>query len=632
MDLPDGHKNFKGADERPEDASSISAVSEAQAAPAGPFDYGAELPAVDAALKQHAIEYRAERDRTRALKNGNGAHGGTHVDQEIDRLARLAPYAYDLVRDHHAADLGIRIGTLDRMVSKCRKNLGLDDDKISPPFRAVEPSPHPVAGDGLLHQIVRRLKWHVIFSDEAANAVALWIAFAWTHDAATHSPMSLVTSAERDSGKTTLLGLLNLTSPRGLMVADASPAVLFRMVEKWHPTLVVDEADDQFKENPQLRAVINSGWTRGAGIPRCHPDTHEPEIFSTFGPKAIGMKGRSIPDTTLSRAIVIEMIRKKPGEFAADFEHIDDSELDALRRQLARWSEDNVKTLCGARPDMPEGFHNRLAANWRPLLAIADLAGGEWPRLAREAAVALAPKDTSSIGTTLLQDIKAIFAEKDTDRLPSAEITAALHAFEDRPWAEWGRAGKPISANQLARILKPFVIVSGTIRTEHGTAKGYHLHQFGDAFERYLGPVGGSETSQRHNPCGTGTSPTFQNVTPIPDVTVQKCEKPLRHNDCDVVTFQNGGKGLERESGPEGHVSDVSFYDIHRNPEDRRPPATEAARCEHCHQPGANTDPLVEVFDGQADAQLHRRCMGAWLTDSGHNDGLDIPPFLRRSV
>ena len=83
-----------------------------------------------------------------------------------------------------------------------------------------------MAGDGLLHKIVHRLKQHVIFSDEAANAVALWIAFAWTHDAATHSPMLLVTSAERDSGKTTLLGLVNLLSPRGILVVYPTPAVL----------------------------------------------------------------------------------------------------------------------------------------------------------------------------------------------------------------------------------------------------------------------------------------------------------------------------------------------------------------------------------------------------------------------
>ena len=428
-----------------------------------------------------------------------------------------------------------------------------------------------MAGDGLLHKIVHRLKQHVIFSDEAANAVALWIAFAWTHDAATHSPMLLVTSAERDSGKTTLLGLVNLLSPRGILVVYPTPAVLYRMVDKWKPTLIVDEADDQFRENSELRAVVNSGWTRGAGVPRCNPDTNEPEIFPTFGPKAIGMKGHSIPDTTLSRSIVVEMFRKKRGEFAADFEHLDDAELNAMRQQLARWAEDNFKALRGAQPTMSKDFYNRLRSNWRPLLAIADLVGGKWPTLARNAAVALAPKGTSSIGTTLLEDIQAIFAEKRTDRLASAEIAEALHAIEGRPWSEWGRSGKPISSNQVARLLKEFVIVSGTIRTEHGTPKGYYLHQFADAFERYLDPPRVSETPQRHNACGTGTSEPFQNATPNPNVADEKCEKPLRHSDCGVVAVQKGGNGrLEgvngQGDGAEQPIDDLKIPEFLRRP------------------------------------------------------------------
>jgi putative DNA primase/helicase len=368
----------------------------------------------------------------------------------IAELAGLSPLDYDRRRKEAAEELDVRVGALDDEVAKQRKKLGLDEDQAQPPFPSVEPASEPAAIDGLLHRIADRLKQHVVFPDEAASATALWLAFAWTHDAATHSPMLLVTSAERDSGKTTLLGLVNLLAPRGLMVIDPSPAVLYRLVEKWKPTLVVDEADDQFKENPPLRAVVNSGWTRGAGVPRCDPDTNEPEIFPTFGPKAIGMKGRSIPDTTMSRSITIEMVRKKPGERVADFEHLDDAGLKALRQQLARWAADSTDTLRGARPEMPEGFQNRLAANWRPLLAIADRAGGDWPRLGREAAAALAPKDSSSVSVTLLEDIKATFADKKIDRLWSTPIAEALHTLEGRPWMEWG-----VSKNRSVQTKSP---------------------------------------------------------------------------------------------------------------------------------------------------------------------------------
>ena len=506
----------------------------------------------------------------------------------IQELAGLGTLDYDRRRKDAAEQLGVGVGALDKAVMKQRKKLGLDEDQSPPPFPPVEPSPDPAAINDLLRRLAARLRQHVIFPDEAANAVALWVAFAWTHDAATHSPMLLVTSAERDSGKTTLLGLVNLLSPRGLMVVDPSPAVLYRLVEKWKPTLVVDEADDQFKENPPLRAVVNSGWTRGAGVPRCDPDTNEPEIFSTFGPKAIGMKGRSIPDTTASRSITIEMVRKKPGERAADFEHLDDAGLKAMRRELARWAADNVGSLAGARPKMPDGFQNRLAANWRPLLAIADRAGCDWPRLAREAAVMLAPRDNASVSIALLEDIQQTFADKKTTPLASSAIAAALHDIEGRPWAEWDRAGKPISANQIARLLKPFGVAPEGVRIGDRTPRGYHLHQFADAFERYLGPQGGSEPQHRNKVDGIRTSGTFQSATPDPDVAVQKCEKSNNDGICCGVAVENPPEPKESE----GNGSADLFPRV----------------CEHCGKPETAEDPAHKYAAGGDRRLLHLRC------------------------
>src|SRR5262249_25659741 len=141
-------------------------------------------------------------------------------------------------------------------------------------------------------------------------------------------------------------------------------------------TVIVDEADTAFVENEALRAVVNSGWTRGSGVLRCIGDANTPHLFPTFCPKAIGMKGRKLPDTTLSRCIIVEMKRKKPLDRAEHFEHVDDADLGELRRQCMRWSMDNAGMLRGVTSQMPAGFDNRLGDNWRLMFAIADLAGG----------------------------------------------------------------------------------------------------------------------------------------------------------------------------------------------------------------------------------------------------------------
>jgi len=122
------------------------------------------------------------------------------------------------------------------------------------------------------------------------------------------------------------------------------------------------------------------------------------------------------------------------------------------------------------------------------LLAIADTAGGAWPARARRAVQytgVAAAGDEQSIRVTLLSDIRATFRERRQDRLSSAELVESLVAIEGRQWAEW-KAGKPITANGLARLLAPFGIKPGTIRTGNLTPKGYQLAQFEDAFVRYL--------------------------------------------------------------------------------------------------------------------------------------------------
>jgi hypothetical protein len=93
----------------------------------------------------------------------------------------------------------------------------------------------------------------------------------------------------------------------------------------------------------------------------------------------------------------------------------------------------------------------------------------------------------SSARIQLLADIRAGFAAKNTDRLSSETLVEHLVSLEDRPWPEWGKARKPISKVQIARMLKPLSISPGTIRLADGsTPKGYHKTAFEDAFARYL--------------------------------------------------------------------------------------------------------------------------------------------------
>jgi putative DNA primase/helicase len=223
-------------------------------------------------------------------------------------------------------------------------------------------------------------------------------------------------------------------------------------------------------------------------VPRCIGDEKTPHAFPTFCPKALGMKGRKLPDTTSSRCIQIELKRKHADEKVEHFRAIDDAGLEELRGQAMRWAADNAEILKGVEPIMPEGFDNRLGDNYRLLLAIADLAGGEWPAKARKAAQVLSNgADVASTGVRLLSDIKVAFDEYQVDILSSAALVVKLTAEPDSLWAEW-RSGKPITQAQLARLLKPFGIAPEQVRTGNSDqqVRGYKRERFDDVWERYL--------------------------------------------------------------------------------------------------------------------------------------------------
>jgi hypothetical protein len=172
---------------------------------------------------------------------------------------------------------------------------------------------------------------------------------------------------------------------------EISEAALYRAIELWQPSFVIDEFDSVLanEDKMALRSIINSGHTRGQGVVRCVGEDKTPKLFSTFCPKAIGMIGRKLPTTTMGRCIFVELKRRKTSEPIERFEHKDDNGLTELRSKLLRYATDHYDALRDARPSMPEAFDNRRADNWRIMFSLADLAGDGWGAKARVAAAKL---------------------------------------------------------------------------------------------------------------------------------------------------------------------------------------------------------------------------------------------------
>jgi hypothetical protein len=360
----------------------------------------------------------------------------------------------------------------------------------------VEPWRQPVLTAALLEEIQALLHRHIVVAPHYAHAIALWILFAWTHDTWETSPYLAFTSAEKESGKTSALSVVSRLVPNPLPAANISAASVFRAIEKWGPTLLIDEFDTARvgdDDGAALRGILNSGHSRGAAyVLRCVGKQHEVQNFSTWCPKVVAAIG-ALPDTLASRTINIRLKRRLPSEKIVRFRD-NDAAARQLRRKAVRWAKDHRARLAAIVPVIPDGLGNRGADSWEPLCTVAALAGGEWPTRASKAALSMSKNGATdtSIRVRLLADIRAAFGDR--DKLPTVSLINTLIEDASRPWAEW-KNGKPISPRQLADMLRPFGIIPTTRREGEVTFKGYQRLDFEDAWSRY--PL--LEPSHGHN-------------------------------------------------------------------------------------------------------------------------------------
>ena len=354
-------------------------------------------------------------------------------------------------------------------------------------FADPDPWPEPVDGTALLDELADTYRRFISLPDGGAETLALWIVFTYALDAFDVAPILALCLPFKRCGKTTTEELTAALAKRPLAAANLTVAALYRTVEHFAPTLIVDEADTFLLTNLALRGVINSGHTHATAFV-LRATGQEPTRFSTWGARMIALIGR-LPATLEDRAIVLPMRRRAPGETVDRIRHPGlVRQLDPLRRRTARWVADHLSALQGADPAVPEDLNDRQADNWRPLFAIADEASGAWTDLARIAARALSgtaveADQTGSI--QLLADVRDLFVATRTDKLATATIIRYLTALVDRPWADYAH-GQPITARQLAKLLDAFRINAKQIRLGSRTLKGYLRADFTDAVGRYL--------------------------------------------------------------------------------------------------------------------------------------------------
>jgi Protein of unknown function (DUF3631) len=432
---------------------------------------------------------------------------------------------------------------------------------------------HALQGELILNSIDSFLGRFVSYpSQDARVAHAVWIVHTHVLRLLESTPRIAFLSPEPGSGKSRALEVTELLVPQAMLVVNVSANYLFRKAadENGAPTVLFDEIDTVFgpkaKEHEEIRGWLNAGHRKGAKAGRCVMRGKEVRTEELSAYCAVAMAGLGdLPDTIMSRSVIIAMRRRHAGEVVEPFRHrIHAPQALPIKTAIEAWTA--PWTEFDQWPEMPEQIKDRDADVWEPLIAIGDRAGSKWSTRVRGAAVnlvAAAKNQKPSLGVRLLADLRRVFS--DDEQLQTEIVLERLTGLEESPWGDL--KGKPLDARTLSRLLERYDISPRQIRFSGKQKRGYEKAAFQEAWLRYLPP---SSTPAGHVIAVTSATEMGDDVTNVTRVTCHQGER------------QSGLTADDPDTG----------------------------RCAHCGGRGN----VVEVFRGAVGTYLHHACVDAWTT------------------
>jgi hypothetical protein len=366
-------------------------------------------------------------------------------------------------------------------------------------------------------------RYLILPSPACKHAVALWILHTWAIRTFMVSPRLIFRSVGKRCGKSRALEVLYCLSRAADISILPSAPVIYRLTHAEQPTWLLDELDNLLHSNPEsvsaITAVLNSGYRVGANVPRMEKSGDEwlTVRYSIFAPVALAGIG-NLPDTTEDRSVLIDIQRKLKTEKTKNFHIVrtyNDPGTVTLRRRCGAWAERHAEVLGVAEPKVPPVLDDRAAECWQTLTAVANLAGGRWPKRAADAAVTLSgPSRESgpeSAPMALLADLRLLWTTNEDwqddngaprQRMASEAICDALARLEEAEWNKYSK-GDPITQAGLAKLLRPFKIGSKRFRIKQSSrrwganddgkdrgdnVRGYLYRDIAPVWERLLSP------------------------------------------------------------------------------------------------------------------------------------------------
>jgi hypothetical protein len=202
------------------------------------------------------------------------------------------------------------------------------------------------------------------------DVLTAWLMADWIQESFNNAPY-LHFNGPPNSGKSRGLEVVQSLGFRCLLSPSVSPAALYRTIEVFKPTFLIDEAElytskglDETKR--EVLSVLNAGYRKGQTVIRADSKGETLRLFDVFGFKALASV-QTLPPTLAGRAIRIPMMRAT----RKVKRRIDESTAFAIRSKLLTYRFNHLleKPKEGVNPiDVPDG---RLVEIFTPLILVA---------------------------------------------------------------------------------------------------------------------------------------------------------------------------------------------------------------------------------------------------------------------
>ena len=349
----------------------------------------------------------------------------------------------------------------------------------------IEPYHEPVTHDEIYTALYSLVHEHMAIDEPLKVAFVLWVIFTYLTDISDFAPIAWITAPERQCGKSTLLGLFERVVNKPMAFNNITQAVLYRVMEQFKPTLLIDEIDTSLKDKNELLGIVNAGYSRHASnVPRMNQDKGGiVEKFDVFGAKVFSGIGE-MKGTFASRAIRFELRRKTNSDKVKRFNKrtLPHETTNEIQRKVKRWAGNNRQAVQAVQTPLLQ-INDRDFDNWEILLQIATVLG-VYDKALQACLIICNRKDEPSLNEMLLSDIREVFT---TERISSVDLLERLKADSEKYWGTYNN-GTPLNVHQLAKKLKSFGIKSKAMRIkgEQGTVKGYEKADFVKVWANYL--------------------------------------------------------------------------------------------------------------------------------------------------